>query len=88
MGNPKQSTKDHSLFISALYKAKNPRDRQLIIKGANLTQLKHLGAIIKSVSTGKTPFFNVKHDKKRMVPFRDEIQAFVSNNPSFNKVKR
>lgn len=88
MVNQKPATKDHSLFLSALYKAKNPRDRELIIKGANLKQLKHLGTIIKSVSTGKTPFFNEKHDKKRLVPFREAIQSFVTNHPSFNGVKR
>ena len=80
--------KDHSLFLSALYKAKNSKDRQLILKGANLAQLKYLGTIIKNVSTGKVPFFNESKDKKKLFPLRSAIQDFVSSHPSFTRVKR
>ena len=79
--------KDYDLFLSALFKAKNPRDCQNILKGANVEHLRQLGTLIKKISTGKLKDKHLnEHSKKKLGPFRDAIDEFRNN--SFYKINR
>lgn len=79
--------KKHGPFLSALQKSKTTKDRALILKGANLSQLKTLATLVKDVAVGKTPFSQSK-DKKKLLPFRDDIGTFVEDFSALSKIKR
>ena len=83
--------KKHEPFLNALQKSKTSQDRALILKGANLSQLKTLATLVKAIALDKDPYSRSKSfakDKKKLVPLKSDIKTFIDEFSSLSKIKR